>query len=116
MTRRMQSSRRWLAECFSGPYVRRAQAEGRRFRAVFRLEQAGKKEQLLRRGQVAPDMAGKVLKPGGGALIKAFQGAGFQELAAAARRQFKGLRFLKPAAARARSAAICLLASGLRLV
>jgi hypothetical protein len=55
--------------------VRRAQADGRWFRAVFRLAQAGKKEHLLRRGQVAPDMAGKVLKPGGGALIKAFQGA-----------------------------------------
>ena len=46
-------------------------------------------------------MATRVLKPGGGALIKVFQGSGFQELTVAAR---------------ARSAEIYLLASGLRLV
>jgi 23S rRNA (uridine2552-2'-O)-methyltransferase len=61
-------------------------------------------------------MAGKVLKPGGGALIKLFQGTGFQELTAAVRRQIKATRYRKPAASRARSAATCLLASGLRLV
>jgi len=59
---------------------------------------------------------GKVLKPGGGALIKVFQGAGFQEPTAAARLQFRTARFLKAAASCARSAGICLLASGLRLV
>jgi 23S rRNA (uridine2552-2'-O)-methyltransferase len=208
MTRRSQSSRRWLQEHFSDPYVRRAQAEGWRSRAVFKLEEADRREQLLRRGhtvldlgaapgawsqyargkvgargkviasdilpmdalagvefvqgdfredavfaqllaltgeravdvllsdmapnlsgmdvvdqpramllaELALDMAGRVLKPGGGALIKVFQGAGFQELTAAARRQFKTVRFLKPAASRARSAEMYLLASGLRLV
>ncbi|HVN98613.1 MAG TPA: 23S rRNA (uridine(2552)-2'-O)-methyltransferase RlmE [Steroidobacteraceae bacterium] len=208
MTRRSQSSSRWLQEHFSDPFVRRAQAEGWRSRAVFKLEEADRKEHLLRRGQVvldlgaapgawsqyarrkvgptgrviasdilpmdaiagvdfvqgdfreqpvidqllgltgergvdvllsdmapnlsgmdvidqpramylaelALDMAAKVLKPGGGALIKVFQGAGFQELTAAARRQFKGVRFLKPAASRSRSPEIYLLASGLRLV
>ena len=208
MTRRTQSSSRWLAEHFSDPFVKRAHAEGWRSRAVFKLEEADKKERLLRRGHVvldlgaapgawsqyargkvgregkviasdilpmdgltgvefvqgdfrdepvfaqllalagergvdvllsdmAPDrsgmdvidqpramylaelaleMAGRVLKPGGGALIKVFQGVGFQELTVAARRQFKTVRFLKPAASRARSAEIYLLASGLRLV
>jgi len=208
MTRRSQSSSRWLQEHFSDPFVRRAQAEGWRSRAVFKLEEADRKEHLLRRGQVvldlgaapgawsqyarrkvgptgrviasdilpmdaiagvdfvqgdfreqpvidqllgltgergvdvllsdmapnlsgmdvidqpramylaelALDMAAKVLKPGGGALIKVFQGAGFQELTVAARRQFKGVRFLKPAASRSRSPEIYLLASGLRLV
>ncbi len=208
MTRRTQSSSRWLAEHFSDPFVKRAHAEGWRSRAVFKLEEADKKEHLLRRGQVVLDlgaapgawsqyargkvgrggkviasdilsmdgltgvefvqgdfrdeqvfaqllalagergvdvllsdmapnlsgmdvidqpramylaelaleMAGRVLKPGGGALIKVFQGAGFQELTVAARRQFKTVRFLKPAASRARSAEIYLLASGLRLV
>jgi len=208
MTRRSQSSSRWLQEHFSDPFVRRAQAEGWRSRAVFKLEEADRKEHLLRRGQVvldlgaapgawsqyarrkvgptgrviasdilpmeaiagvdfvqgdfreqpvidellaltgergvdvllsdmapnlsgmdvidqpramylaelALDTAGRVLKPGGGALIKVFQGAGFQELTAAARRQFKGVRFLKPAASRSRSPEIYLLASGLRLV
>ena len=208
MTRRSQSSSRWLQEHFSDPFVRRAQAEGWRSRAVFKLEEADRKEHLLRRGQVvldlgaapgawsqyarrkvgptgrviasdilpmeaiagvdfvqgdfreqpvidqllgltgergvdvllsdmapnlsgmdvidqpramylaelALDMAARVLKPGGGALIKVFQGAGFQELTVAARRQFKGVRFLKPAASRSRSPEIYLLASGLRLV
>jgi 23S rRNA (uridine2552-2'-O)-methyltransferase len=66
--------------------------------------------------ELALDIASKVLKPGGSALIKVFQGSGFQELVAAARRQFKIVRFIKPAASRARSAEIYLLASGLRLV
>lgn len=65
---------------------------------------------------VALDMAGRVLKPGGAALIKVLQGAGFQELVGAAGRQFKSVRFIKPAASRARSAETYLVASGLRLV
>ena len=66
--------------------------------------------------ELALDLAGRTLKPGGTALIKVFQGSGFQELVGAARRQFKSVRFIKPAASRARSAEIYLLASGLRLV
>ncbi|HEV7432922.1 MAG TPA: 23S rRNA (uridine(2552)-2'-O)-methyltransferase RlmE [Steroidobacteraceae bacterium] len=208
MTRRSQSSHRWLQEHHSDPYVRRAHAEGWRSRAVYKLEEVDKKEQLLRRGgivldlgaapgawsqyartkvgpkgrvvasdilpmdalagvefvqgdfreehicaqllgltglravdavlsdmapdlsgmdvidqpramylsELALDMAGRVLKPGGSALIKVFQGSGFQELVAAARKQFKTVRFIKPAASRARSAEMYLLASGLRLV
>ncbi len=208
MTRRSQSSGRWLQEHHSDPYVRRAQAEGWRSRAVYKLQEVDKKEQLLRRGgivldlgaapgawsqyartrvgpkgrvvasdilpmdalagvefvqgdfreesvftqlvgltgdravdavlsdmapdlsgmdvidqpramylsELALDMAARVLKPGGSALIKVFQGSGFQELVVAARRQFKTVRFIKPAASRARSAEIYLLASGLRLV
>ena len=65
---------------------------------------------------MALEMPGRVLKPGGGALIKVFQGAGFRELTVSARRQFKTVRFIKPAASRARRAEIYLLASGLRLV
>ncbi len=56
MTRRTQSSSRWLQEHFSDPYVKRAQAEGWRSRAVFKLEEADKKEHLLRRGQVVLDL------------------------------------------------------------
>jgi 23S rRNA (uridine2552-2'-O)-methyltransferase len=65
---------------------------------------------------LALELAGKVLKPQGRALIKVFQGAGFQELTGAARRQFRAVRFLKPDASRARSAETYLLASGLRMV
>ncbi len=208
MSRRTPSSGRWLQEHFSDPFVRRAQAEGWRSRAVYKLEEADRKERLLRPGmtvldlgaapgawsqyartkvghkgkviasdvlamdplpgvdfvpgdfreepvfaqllalageravdvllsdmapnlsgmdvidqpramhlsELALEMAGRVLKPGGGALIKVFQGSGFQELTVAARRQFKTVRFLKPAASRARSAEIYLLANSLRLV
>ena len=56
MTRRTQSSSRWLQEHFSDPYVKRAQAEGWRSRAVFKLEEADKKERLLRRGHVVLDL------------------------------------------------------------
>lgn len=66
--------------------------------------------------ELALDLAGRTLKPGGAALIKVFQGSGFQELVGAARRQFKSVRFIKPAASRARSAETYLLATGLRLV
>jgi 23S rRNA (uridine2552-2'-O)-methyltransferase len=66
--------------------------------------------------ELAVDLALRVLKPKGTALIKLFQGSGFQELVANARRQFKTVRCLKPAASRARSAETYLLATGLRMV
>ena len=126
MSRRSQSSGRWLQEHISDPYVRRAQAEGWRSRAVFKLEEADRGERLLRRSAIVPDlgaapgawsqyavtqvgpkgrviaidllpMAGRVLKPGGAAPIKVSQGAGFPELVGAARRQLKSVRFIKPA-------------------
>ena len=66
--------------------------------------------------ELALDMAGRVLKPGGGALIKVFQGAGFQELVSGARGRFGRVRLLKPQASRARSPEIYLLAMQFRLV
>jgi 23S rRNA (uridine2552-2'-O)-methyltransferase len=66
--------------------------------------------------ELALDMASSCLKPGGSALIKVFQGAGFQEFAALARRSFVRLRFLKPEASRSRSPETYLLASGRRMV
>jgi 23S rRNA (uridine2552-2'-O)-methyltransferase len=66
--------------------------------------------------ELALELAGTVLKPQGSALIKLFQGAGFQEWVAAARRRFVRLRFLKPEASRARSPETYLLASGRRMV
>ncbi len=208
MTRRSKSSRQWLQEHFTDPYVKRAQAEGWRSRAVFKLEEIDRRERLLKAGQVcldlgaapgawsqyarrkvgpqgrvvatdilempgitgvefiqgdfreeavfdqilallpertvdvvlsdmapnmsgmdvidhaksaylgelALDMAGRVLKPHGGALIKVFQGAGFQELVQAARGKFGKVKLQKPAASRARSAEMYLLAMDFRLV
>lgn len=66
--------------------------------------------------ELALDMAGRVLKPGGDALIKVFQGAGFQELVQGARGRFGRVRLLKPQASRSRSPEIYLLAMQFRLV
>ena len=66
--------------------------------------------------ELALDMAGRVLKPGGDALIKVFQGAGFQELVQAARGKFTRVKLVKPLASRARSPEMYLLAMQYRLV
>ncbi len=66
--------------------------------------------------ELALDMATRVLKPGGSALMKTFQGAGFQELVAATRKQYDKVKLLKPDASRSRSPELYLLASGFRIV
>jgi 23S rRNA (uridine2552-2'-O)-methyltransferase len=66
--------------------------------------------------ELALEVAIRVLRPGGAVLAKAFQGAGFQQLVADARRQFATVRLKKPRASRARSAELYLLASGRRIV
>ena len=208
MAKRSKSSSRWLQEHFSDPYVKRAQAEGWRSRAVFKLEELDKSEKMIRSGaicldlgaapgawsqylqrrlgrsgrvvatdilpmdplagvefvqgdfrenevferilslvparevdwvlsdmapsmsgidsvdqprsmylaELALDMAGRVLKSDGGALIKVFQGAGFDALVRDARGRFGKVRLVKPSASRARSAEVYLLAKDFRLV
>ncbi|HEV2701061.1 MAG TPA: 23S rRNA (uridine(2552)-2'-O)-methyltransferase RlmE [Steroidobacteraceae bacterium] len=66
--------------------------------------------------ELALDTAGSVLKPGGSALIKVFQGSGFTELLAAARQRFAKVRMLKPEASRARSPELYLLAKDCTIV
>jgi 23S rRNA (uridine2552-2'-O)-methyltransferase len=56
------------------------------------------------------------LKGGGDALIKVFQGAGFQELVQDARGRFAKVKLVKPAASRSRSPEMYLLAKDFRLV
>ena len=56
MTRRSGSSDRWLREHFSDPFVKRAQKEGWRSRAAFKLEEMNKRERLLRPGMVVLDL------------------------------------------------------------
>jgi 23S rRNA (uridine2552-2'-O)-methyltransferase len=56
VARRTKSSRRWLDEHASDPYVQRARAEGWRSRAVFKLEQIDQREKLLRPGQICLDL------------------------------------------------------------
>jgi 23S rRNA (uridine2552-2'-O)-methyltransferase len=66
--------------------------------------------------ELALDMARRVLKPGGDALIKVFQGAGFEALVQSARSEFTRVKLVKPRASRARSSEIYLLAMQFRLV
>ncbi len=62
MSRRGKSSGRWLREHFSDPYVRRAQREGRRSRAAFKLEELDRAERLIFPGAVVVDLGAA---PGG---------------------------------------------------
>jgi len=59
---RSKSSARWLKEHFSDPYVKRAQAEGWRSRAVFKLDELLARDPLLRPGMVVVDLGAA---PGG---------------------------------------------------
>ncbi|MBV9345723.1 MAG: 23S rRNA methyltransferase [Gammaproteobacteria bacterium] len=66
--------------------------------------------------ELALATAADLLKGGGSALIKVFQGAGFEELRAAARAQFGKVKLVKPTASRSRSPEMYLLAMQFRLV
>ena len=66
--------------------------------------------------ELAVDMARRVLKPGGDALIKVFQGTGFEDLIKSARREFGRVKLVKPQASRARSPEMYMLALQYRLV
>jgi 23S rRNA (uridine2552-2'-O)-methyltransferase len=66
--------------------------------------------------ELALAMAERVLKPGGSARIKVFQGAGFKELLQAARGKFSEVKLMKPLASRSRSPESYLLAMQYRLV
>jgi 23S rRNA (uridine2552-2'-O)-methyltransferase len=208
MSRRSKSSDRWLKEHFADPYVQRAQSEGFRSRAVYKLEEIDRREHLLKPGRfcldlgaapgawsqyartrvgkrgrviasdilpmaqlagvefvqgdfrdeevlgklrallpgrtvdvllsdMAPNLSGvdaidqpramdlaelalqmaqDVLKDGGDALIKVFQGAGFEEFVRAARPRFGKVKLIKPEASRSRSPEMYLLAMQFRLV
>ncbi len=59
---RSKSSGRWLKEHFDDPYVQKAQAEGRRSRASFKLEEVQVKNQLIKSGDVVVDLGAA---PGG---------------------------------------------------
>ena len=208
MGRRSRSSGRWLKEHFADPFVQRAQREGWRSRAVFKLEEIDRREKLLKPGQIvldlgaapgawsqfakkrvgsrgrvvatdilpmpelagvefiqgdlreeavledllerlpgrvvdivlsdmAPDLSGidvvdqprslflaelaldlsqRILKPGGTALIKVFEGAGLRELVESSRKGFARVKLVKPPASRSRSPEMYLLAMQFRLV
>lgn len=59
---RSKTSSRWLKEHFDDPYVKRAQAEGMRSRAVFKLEELVDRDRLLKPGMTIVDLGAA---PGG---------------------------------------------------
>jgi len=59
---RSKSSRRWLKEHFSDPYVKKAQAAGLRSRAAFKLEELVARDRLLKPGTGVVDLGAA---PGG---------------------------------------------------
>ncbi len=59
---RSKSSKRWLKEHFDDPYVKKAQAEGLRSRAAFKLKELDDRDRFLRRGMVVVDLGAA---PGG---------------------------------------------------
>jgi 23S rRNA (uridine2552-2'-O)-methyltransferase len=202
-----KSSKKWLKEHFDDEYVQRAQKEGYRSRAIYKLIEIQKKDRLLKPGMtvidlgaapggwteyavkllgkkgrmialdilpmepipgvqiiqgdfreddvletllstigddgadlvfsdMAPnisgmevvdiprayylaeltlDLAQKVLKPGGGILVKLFQGEGFDAYHKALKENFSRVVMRKPKASRARSREIYALATGYEL-
>jgi 23S rRNA (uridine2552-2'-O)-methyltransferase len=62
MATRSKSSQRWLKEHFSDPYVKRAQADGMRSRAAYKLEELVERGKLLKPGMVVVDLGAA---PGG---------------------------------------------------
>lgn len=54
--KRSASSRRWLNEYFSDPYVHQAHKEGWRARAVFKLDEIQQKDRPFRPGQWVVDL------------------------------------------------------------
>ena len=59
---RSKSSQRWLKEHFSDPYGKKAQAEGMRSRAAYKLEELVERDRLLKPGMVVVDLGAA---PGG---------------------------------------------------
>lgn len=65
---RTKSSRRWLDEHFNDPYVKRAQQDGYRSRAVYKLLEIQEKDHLLRPGMTVVDLGAA---PGGWSQVAA---------------------------------------------
>jgi 23S rRNA (uridine2552-2'-O)-methyltransferase len=59
---RSKSSQRWLKEHFADPFVKKAQAEGLRSRAAYKLEELLERDRLLKPGMVVVDLGAA---PGG---------------------------------------------------
>lgn len=56
MAKRSKTSGKWLKEHFDDPYVKRAQQEGWRSRAVYKLMEIDERDRLLQRGMTVVDL------------------------------------------------------------
>ena len=65
---RSKSSQRWLREHFADPFVKKAQAEGMRSRAAYKLEELIERDRLLRPGMSIVDLGAA---PGGWSQVAA---------------------------------------------
>jgi 23S rRNA (uridine2552-2'-O)-methyltransferase len=72
---RSKSSKRWLKEHFDDPFVKRAQAEGARSRAAYKLEELLQRDHILKPGMVVVDLGAA---PGGWSQVvaRAMEGRG----------------------------------------
>ncbi|MBY0266565.1 MAG: RlmE family RNA methyltransferase [Burkholderiales bacterium] len=59
---RTRTSKAWMQEHVNDPFVRRAQAEGMRSRAAYKLQQLAERDKLLKPGMVVVDLGAA---PGG---------------------------------------------------
>jgi len=62
MAARSKSSQRWLKEHFSDPFVKKAQSEGLRSRAAYKLEELLERDRLIKPGMTIVDLGAA---PGG---------------------------------------------------
>jgi len=62
MATRSKSSQRWLKEHFADPFVKKAQADGLRSRAAYKLEELIARDRLLKPGMIVVDLGAA---PGG---------------------------------------------------
>jgi 23S rRNA (uridine2552-2'-O)-methyltransferase len=120
MAKRSKSSARWLSEVFDQILAVLPEREVDVVLSDMAHSMSGidvvDQPRSMYLAELALDMAAKVLKGGADALIKAFQGAGFQELVQDAGGRFAKVKLVKPTASRARSSEMYLLAKDFRLV
>lgn len=65
--------------------------------------------------ELAADLAGQALKPGGSMVLKLFHGEGFDEFVRSTRQRFGGVRVRKPAASRKQSRETYMVATDFRV-
>lgn len=68
MADRSDSSRRWLKEHFTDPYVKKAQQEGYRSRAVYKLLEINQRDRLIKQNMTIVDLGAA---PGGWSQVAA---------------------------------------------